>query len=189
MSIRKCFPVETVPVGRVAPFGAAPGWEQAEDCPEDLSFQSFTQHGTLILPRCNTDFVFSVFSSASGQKPNRFLPECLAAIATRGPDRGGESGERNPKQTAPRCCAGMQTGRACPSGGPLHPEWGHPAPQDDLRCVRSDCGCCGHCAGGTRSATAAVRCPYWSSAGPNHRRGLCSLAGRFATAPPGPDRH
>ena len=73
----------------MAPFGAAPGWEQAEDCPEDLSFQSFTQHATLFLPRFNTDFVFSVFSWTGGQKPNRLVPECLAANATRGPDRGG----------------------------------------------------------------------------------------------------
>ena len=45
-----------------------------------------------------------------------------------GTGQGGGSGERNPKQSAPRCCAGRQAGRACPSGGPLQPEWGHAAP-------------------------------------------------------------
>jgi hypothetical protein len=66
-----------------------PDRERAEDCPEDLSFQSFTQHATLFLPRFNTEFVVSVFSSAGGQEPSWFVPEWPANISTREPVRGG----------------------------------------------------------------------------------------------------
>ena len=64
-----------------------PDRERAEDCPEDLSFQSFTQHATLFLPRFNTEFVVSVFSSAGGQEPSWFVPEWPTNISTR--DRSG----------------------------------------------------------------------------------------------------
>jgi len=74
----------------VAPLGAAPGWEQAEDCPEDLSFQSFTQHATLFLPRFNTDFVFLCFHGQVGKSPIGWFPNVWRPNATRDRTGGGE---------------------------------------------------------------------------------------------------
>jgi hypothetical protein len=62
--------------------------KRAWDCPEDLSFQSFTQHATLFLSRFNTEFEFSVFPSASGRALTRSAPQWLATISPRGPGGG-----------------------------------------------------------------------------------------------------
>ena len=45
----------------MALFEATPNRERAKLCPEDLSFQSFTQHATLFLTRFNIEFEISVF--------------------------------------------------------------------------------------------------------------------------------
>jgi len=80
--------METVGDGRAALLWAMPDRERAGDHPEDLSFQSFTCHGTLISPRFNTEIVFSVFSSTSGRERAWFVSEWTATIPTRKPDSG-----------------------------------------------------------------------------------------------------
>ncbi len=80
---------------------------------------------------------FLCFHGQVGESPIGSIPNVWRPMR-HGDRTGGESGERNPKQSAPRCCAGRQAGRACPSGGPLQPEWGHAAPhgRSSLRSLR-----------------------------------------------------
>jgi hypothetical protein len=84
------FSVETARADPGPPFEAMPDWS-AQNCPEDLSFQSFLQHVTLISPRFNTEFVFSVFSSTCGRGPNWSVAKCPATIGRREPYGEGHS--------------------------------------------------------------------------------------------------
>jgi len=122
---------------------ARPNRERAKACPEDLSFQSYTQHATLFLTRCNTEIVFSVFFIGEWVRAH-LVGSCLAGDHLgAGSGQGGKSGERNPKQTVPRYCAGRGSGRVSPRGWRLRAEEGHTAGQEEHCRVRSDSLCRG----------------------------------------------